>query len=215
MRILGNLARLGEFLPMSPELEAELLNLLRLEAGGRAEAAYVLSIRGIESARPDMEYLLVVDPSPRLRAELVAGLGRLGVEPSLSVLGELVDNPLPTQVSLAIIRVVGACPSPAADAILVRLATGPDVIARAAAIASVGLDHPLAETLILQGLADPAAEVRRSAISTSLKGDRTDLLANVLESEEHPELRALLSGIELPRSMANQLRLSTRPLLHS
>lgn len=148
---------------LDANIEARILEMLSNNVGVRGAAALTLAKHDVEDARPAIEGLLLDEPSDRLRVELIRSLGVLGIEPSLGIMEQLVDGPLPGDVRSAILDELGRSVDPVAERLLLQIATGADVTARVRALRNLPDDHPLLFDLALAGLGDPAPPVRAAA----------------------------------------------------
>jgi HEAT repeat protein len=144
-------------------IEERIIKMLANKVGVRGAAALTLAEHGVEEARYVIEGLLLDEPSDRLRGELIRALGVLGIEPSLGIMEQLVDGPLSTGVRLSVLDELGRSVDPAAERLVLQIATGADVTARGQALRKLSDDHPLLYDLALAGLGDPASSVRAAA----------------------------------------------------
>ena len=196
MRYADNLAKAAAFAAPDADLDALLEDLVLHHVGARGSAAEALAARGAEHVRPAIEQLLLEDPSPRLRSQLISALCTLGIGPSLETLATLLDGPLESSVRQAVVTAVSDVDDPAAHTLLVRLATGADVAARAAVVYRLDSRHPLGTELALRALIDSAPQVRHAAV-VRLGSDpaMAPALQGARSTETQPELVEFLDEI--------------------
>jgi HEAT repeat protein len=173
--------RVGAYFAGTTALRAELQALHDRSGWRRATAAYRLGDMACADAVPALREALV-DRDGDVRAAAARSLGRLGAGDAAGALVlALVDNAVPRAIAFRAVLDVGADALPDVR----RLATAPDPAVRAASAELLGwLGDASDDALLVDALADPAAEVRAraaAALGRLASADGAEALTRALD----------------------------------